>query len=93
MGSFDGGGISKKIVGWGEGALPIPPTMGNPACICYQNMHVNYFFHVNFTLKTKESQCFCLIFLMLTLKKFYFVYVICMHIISQPLYIVCPSEM
>ena len=55
MGSFDGGGISKKIVGWGEGALPIPPTMGNPACICYQNMHVNYFFHVNFTLKTKES--------------------------------------
>ena len=30
---------------------------------------------------------------MLTLKKFYFVYVICMHMISQPLYIVCPSEM
>ena len=55
-------------------------------------MHVNYFFII-FTLKIKESQCFCLIFLMLTLKKFYFVYVICMHVISQPLYIVCPSEM
>ena len=55
-------------------------------------MHVNYFF-INFTLKTKESQCFCLIFLMLTLKKFDLVYVICMHMISQPLYIVRPSEM
>ena len=55
-------------------------------------MHVNYFF-INFTCKTKGSQCFCLIFLMLTMKKFYFVYAICMHMISQPLYIVCPSEM
>ena len=24
--------------------MPPPPTIGNPACICYQNMHVNYFF-------------------------------------------------
>ena len=55
-------------------------------------MHVNYFF-INFTLKTKENQCFCIIFLMLTLKKFYLVYVICMHMISQPLSIVRPSEM
>ena len=54
-------------------------------------MYVNYFF-INFTFKTKESQCFCLIFLMLTLKKFYFVYVICMHMISQRLYIVSPTE-
>ena len=30
---------------------------------------------------------------MLTLKKFYFVYVIWMHMISEPLYIVFPSEM
>ena len=36
---------------------------------------------------------FLLIFLMSTLKRFYFVYVICMHMISQLLYIVCASEM
>ena len=34
-------------------------------------MYVNYFF-INFTCKTKESQCLCLIFLILTLKKFCF---------------------
>ena len=55
-------------------------------------MHVNYFL-INFTCKTRESLCFCLTFLMLTLKKFYFVYVIHMHMISQPLYIVFLSLM
>ena len=49
-------------------------------------------FFLNFTCKTKKNQCFWLILLMSTLKKIYFVYAICMHIISQPLQIVCPSE-
>ena len=96
MGGFDEGEEVFKKNHWMGESCPAPPcplTVGNPASIsCYQNMHVNYFFII-FTLKIKESQCFCLIFLMLTLKKFYFVYVICMHVISQPLYIVCPSEM
>ena len=35
-------------------------------------MHVNYFF-INFTLKTKESQCFCLIFFNVNIEKFYLV--------------------
>ena len=49
-------------------------------------MQVNHFF-INFTLKTKEGQW------NVNIKKFYFVYVICMHMISEPLYIVFPSEM
>ena len=96
MGDFDGGRISKKIVGWGECAHPpscLPPTIGNPACICYQNMHVNYFFMWTSHWKLRKVSAFVNFFLMLTLKKFYFVYVIYMHMISQPLYIVYPSEM
>ena len=46
-------------------------------------MYVNYFF-MNFTCKTKESQCFCLSFLMLTLKKFYFVRHLHAHDFSTP---------
>ena len=38
---------------------------------CYQNMHVSYFF-INFTGKTKESQCFCLIFFNVNIEKVLF---------------------
>ena len=49
-------------------------------------------FFIIFLCKTKESQCFCFIFLNVNIEKFYFVHVICMHMISQVLYVVCPSE-